>query len=284
MRRLELLRLHSTRALAGRQRGERRSPRRGGTVEFADFRPYYAGDDFRAVDWAAYARLEQLYIKLFAEEEDLHVYLLIDTSRSMDHGSPNKLDFVKRLAASLSYVALASLDRVAIASYGAGTSMMLAPRRGKHTIFAVIEFLEALRANGSTSLVKTVKELVARRWRPGVIIVITDGLDPNGCVEPLDRLIYHSFQPMVIQVLAPDELAPDLRGDLELVDCEFATAVEVSINDRARRQYQVRLRELLDDIEHTCRRRRVPYVLARSDAPLDSLLLRYLRQAQMLES
>lgn len=282
MRRLELLSIRSSRPMYGRHRGERKSPRKGGNVEFADFRPYYPGDDFRAIDWAAYARLEQLFVKLFVEEEDLHVYLLLDTSASMDFGEPNKFLFARRLAAALAYIALAGLDRVSLIGWSAGRPVIEPPRRGKPAIFKLLDSMASMTCGGPTSLSTTVDQLLARRLRPGVAIIISDFLDPEGAQRPIDRLCFHKFQPMAIQVLAPGELEPDLRGDLQLVDSESGREIDVSMNQRARRQYQLRLRELLDQIETSCKRRRVPYLRTRSDAPLEALTLRYLRQARML--
>ena len=150
LRKLERLAILSRRAMAGQLQGERRSPKRGQSVEFADYRPYTPGDDFRRIDWNAYARLERFFIKLFIEEEDLTVHLLVDTSRSMDWGQPNKLWYAVRAAGALGYVALVGLDRVTVTAFGGsenGYVNYLSPRRGKGQALALFSFLGALTAH-----------------------------------------------------------------------------------------------------------------------------------------
>jgi uncharacterized protein (DUF58 family) len=114
LRKLERIAILSKRAAAGQLQGERRSSKRGQSVEFADFRPYSSGDDFRRIDWNAYARLERFFIKLFIEEEDLTVHLLVDTSKSMDWGNPNKLEYAIRSAGALGYIARSARRSAAI--------------------------------------------------------------------------------------------------------------------------------------------------------------------------
>lgn len=283
MRKLDLLRLRTRRLFAGRSRGERRSPERGSSVEFADFREYHPGDDFRYIDWPAYARLEHLFVKLFVEEEDLFLYLLLDTSKSMAFGQPPKFDHARKLAASLAYVTLAGLDRVAVVRFAAGRGPSLPPARGRARIFPILSFLDAAVPDGRTSLDQAVVELLATRPRPGVALVIGDFFDPEGYARPLARLAHERFQPMVVQVLDPEELEPALKGDFRLVDSETGRAVDVSMSPRARRQYETRLAEHLEGLQRFCRRRGIPYLRARTDTPFEELVLVWLRQAQIVE-
>ncbi len=283
LRKLELLRIASRKAFAGKSRGERRSTRRGSSVEFADYRQYFPGDDFRYIDWHAFARMEQLYLKLFVEEEDLSVYLLLDTSKSMAFGSPQKFDVARRLAASLAYISLSSLDRVSLTGFGAGRQHTLPPARGRARVFTILEFLDGIVPDGQTSLDRTVEEFLITNRRPGVVIVIGDFFDPSGYQRPLNRLIFEHFQPMVIQVLSPEELNPPLRGDLRLVDAETNQAVDVSMNQRARKLYKTRLEELLSGLERFCLRRQITFLRACTDTAFEDLILRYLRGAQFVE-
>ncbi len=283
LRKLDLLRIASKKTFAGKSRGERRSTRHGSSVEFADYRQYFPGDDFRYIDWHAYARMEQLYLKLFVEEEDLSVYLLLDTSKSMDFGRPSKFDIARQLAASLAYISLSSLDRVSLTGFGAGRSHRMPPARGRARLFPILDFLDSIEPDGETSLERTVDEFLISNRRPGVVIVIGDFFDPTGHARPLNRLIYERFAPMVIQVLSPEELDPPLRGDLRLLDAETNRAVDVSMNQRARRLYMTRLHDLLDGLERFCLRRQIAFLRARTDTPFEELILRYLRSTQFVE-
>ncbi|RPI48257.1 MAG: DUF58 domain-containing protein, partial [Chloroflexi bacterium] len=187
LRKLERLAVLSRRAMAGQMQGERRSPKRGQSVEFADFRPYAPGDDFRRIDWNAYARLERFFLKLFVEEQDLTVHLLVDTSLSMDWGEPNKLRFALRAAGALGYVALAGLDRVTVTALGAhggaereerkGSPGYFPPHRGKQQASALFQFLAGLEARGMVDLRRSLGRYAARSQQPGPLILVSDLLD-----------------------------------------------------------------------------------------------------------
>ena len=190
LRRLERLAILSRRAMAGQLQGERRSPKRGQSVEFADFRPYAPGDDFRRIDWNAYARLERFFIKLFIEEEDLTVHQLVDTSRSMDWGEPNKLWYAVRAAGALGYVALAGLDRVTVTACGDvvnGSAHYFPPRRGKQQALALFSFLQTLAAGGRTDLAPRLRAYAAAAMQPGPLILFSDLLD-DGWADGLRAL------------------------------------------------------------------------------------------------
>jgi hypothetical protein len=179
LRRLERLRLATRRLFPGRMRGERRSTRRGASVEFADFRNYAQGDDLRYLDWNVYARLERLFIKLFVEEEDLHVYLLVDGSESMTFGSPAKFDYARRAAAALGYIALHSLDRVGFAVLGPRVRAIKAPARGRGAALDCFGWLQEQAAEGGTNLAASLREFALRTRRRGVAVLISDFLDPG---------------------------------------------------------------------------------------------------------
>ncbi len=174
LRKIERLSLVAKRVFPGQLRGERRSTKRGSSVEFADYRNYAVGDDFRRVDWNVYARLEKLFLKLFVEEEDLHVYVLIDASRSMEFGDPSKLLYAKRVAAALSYIALGNLDRVGLAALSDGMASILTPKRGKQSAFGVFEWLKSVKPSGATQLAQSIRDFSLRTSRPGLAIVISD--------------------------------------------------------------------------------------------------------------
>ncbi len=304
-RKLERLAVVSRRVFAGKVRGERRSTRRGGSVEFADYRAYAPGDDFRAVDWHAYARLEHLFLKLFAEEEDLAVHVLVDASASMGfpagrsasvpapHPDPlpggegvrrTKIDAAKELAAALAYVALAAGDRASVAAFRGGRIEAATPLlSGKRRIFRVIEALAEVAPGGATGHSRAADLFCERGAKPGVAIVISDLLDPDGYERGLLRLRYSRYEPLVLQVLSADELDPEPGGDLRLVDAEGAAApVDISLDRTALRLYRTRLEAYLAQVLRFCRAHEIGYCLARADLEVEELVMRSLRAARFV--
>lgn len=279
LRRLARLRLLVRRKFAGASGGARRSTRRGSSAEFADHRPYYAGDDVRRIDWNAYARLEELVLRLYVAEEDITLYLLVDTSRSLGSGDPPKIDVAKRIAAALAYVALSGSERVAVMPFADRLGRPMPPARGKRRIGTVLRHLEMLEADGATDVARAVDQLLARSPRPGVVVLLSDLLDPGGWQRPVERLLSEKFEPVVFHVLDREELEPTPGGDLVLVDSERGTRVEVSLDARAIAAYRGRVRAFLDDAEAFCRKRGVAYVRAFGDVPFEEALLDYLRAA-----
>ncbi len=287
LRKLEMLSLSAKRAFRGQMRGEQRSTRTGASVEFADYRQYNPGDDFRRIDWNAYARLDNLLLKLFREEEDLHLYLLVDGSASMNFGAPNKFDYVRRVAGALAYVALANSDRVSVYLLGGEEGAppvrdSLGPRRGRSAVFEVFDFLRAAQPGGRTDLTAAVEFLLARRARPGLAVICSDLLLPEGFESAIRRLAYERFEPMLVHVMAPDELQPDLRGDLRLVDAESGAYIDVSPTPRVAALYQRHLQQFRTRIVEFARKHGVEYVFTSSDAPFEELVLRWMRQANVL--
>jgi uncharacterized protein (DUF58 family) len=278
LRRLARLRLAVRRKFAGGSAGSRRSLRRGSSAEFAEHRPYYHGDDVRRIDWNAYARLEELVLRLFVAEDDLNVYLLVDRSASLGLGAPDtKLDVAKRLAAGLGYVALSGSERVSVLPFGDRLSFPLAPMRGRRRIGALLKYLDGIEASGETDLSRAVDELCARSPRPGLVVVISDFLDPGGFKRPLDRLLSAKHEPVLFQVLDREELDPTPGGDLVLVDAERGTKVEVSLDERAVRAYRKRLETFLDQLTAYAKQRGLFYQRVGGDVPFDEALVAYLR-------
>ena len=277
MRRLEQLELASRRITAGRLKGERRSIRRGQSAQFADFRNYTPGDDLRQLDWNVYARLDRLFVKLFVEEEDVTVHVLVDGSRSMNFGSPNKLDFARRAAAAVAYLGLAHLDRVSVAFLGEGRATPLPPLRGKRRVFEVFRFLEAPRSERLTGLAAAARDYAARIRGTGPLLLISDLLDP-GYEAALRHLAATRCQLSVLHVLAPEELDPMLEADARLVDVESGAAVEVSADDDLIERYRGRLSAWQDELAEFCGRRGGAYVALSSDLPLADLLFDVLRR------
>jgi len=274
IRRLGRLRLHVQRRFAGAAGGARRSTRKGQSVEFADHRAYVPGDDIRRIDWNAYARLEELVLRLHVAEEDLSVHLLIDTSASM---AGEKLDTARRIAAALAYVGLAGSERVGVAPFAESVGAPLPPTRGRRRIGAVLRYLDELRADGETSLARSVEALLARRPRPGLAIVLSDLLDPGGYERPLDRLQAAKHELVIFHVLSQEELAPKGGGDYALVDRERGVRVEVSLDEHALRAYHKRLGAFLSGVEGYARRRGAMYFRAGGEVSFEDAVLAYLR-------
>ena len=282
LRKIERLSLVAKRVFPGQLRGERRSTKRGSSVEFADYRNYTIGDDFRRVDWNVYARLEKLFLKLFVEEEDLHVYVLIDASRSMEFGSPSKLLYAKRIAAALSYIALGNLDRVGLASLADGGSATLRPKRGKQSAFGVFDWLQTVQSSGETRLADSLRDFSLRTSRPGLAIVISDFFYPD-YQKGLSALISRRFELTALQVLDQDEAEPPLVGDLMLVDAETNERREVTITQSLLKRYRQRLAEHCGGIEDYCTRFGCNYVRVTNQTPFEDLILSYLRQRGTLK-
>src|SRR5919109_2362591 len=242
LRRLEQLELASRRLTAGRMKGERRSVRRGQSVEFADYRNYAAGDDLRQLDWNVYARLERLFIKLFVEEEDVTVHVLVDASRSMDFGEPNKLDFARRAAGALGYLGLAGLDRVSVAFLGDGHANGLRPMRGKRRASELFAFLSEPRRERLTGLAAAAREYASRLRGTGPLLLLSDLMDP-GYLDALRDLAGTRCQLSVLHILAPEELDPEVPPDARLVDNETGQGVEITGDDDLVERYRSRLAE-----------------------------------------
>jgi uncharacterized protein (DUF58 family) len=282
LRRLEQLELASRRMTAGRIKGERRSVRRGQSVEFADYRNYAAGDDLRQLDWNAYARLEKLFVKLFVEEEDVTVHILVDASRSMDYGEPNKLDAARRAAAALGYLGLASMDRVSVAFLGDGGANGMRPIRGKRRALELFSFLSEPRTERLTGLAAAARAYAARMRGTGPLILISDLMDP-GYLDALRDLAGTRCQVSVLHLLAPDELEPNVPPDARLVDQETGQAVEVSGDDDLVDRYRTRLAEWGAEIGAFVSRRGGAYVQVPSDIDLADLLFDVLRRRRVVE-
>lgn len=284
LRRLERLAIMARRTLRGVGHGERRSKRHGGTVEFADYRGYTPGDDTRHLDWYAYARFEQLFLKLYMEEQDLSVHLLLDQSASMGAGDPPKLPYARRVAVSLAYVALAGGDRVSLRVFRGGErARTFGPLRGRGDLVRLVHFLGGdPRAAGRTSLEGAVRAFLAARPTPGVVIVLSDLLDPGGYEEPLRRLRYSGYEPHLIHLIAPDEAEPPVGQDFELEDAETGEVVTVAFDRRAVLEYRKAFQSFQAGVEDFCRRHELGYVAARTDVPFEELVLTALRERALV--
>lgn len=306
LKKLDRLRINARRAFPGTMRGERRSTRRGSSVEFSDFRKYEAGDDFRHVDWNIYARLERLMLRQFVEEEDVRIDILIDQSRSMRFGEPvTKFDFARKTAAALAFLGIGSLDRVGVMAFDAGIRGRLRAMRGRGHLVSVISFLESLADGGgadpaqspgadphaveiagaeegqATSLRSALRAYQKASPKTGILFVVSDFLDQSDFRQELKLLAHKGYDANLIQVLSPEELDPTVGGDLLLVDSETGEGREVTVNDRLLASYRATLGEYTTSLENFCRAHGVGYSLMSSGDSFEDLLLKNLIEGRM---
>ena len=283
LRRLEQLSLVNRRRLASSNKGERRSIQRGTSLEFVDYRQYAPGDDLRQIDWNVYGRHNHLVLKLFEDEEVLSVHLLLDKSRSMDWGSPNKLLYARQVAAALGYVALTGYDNVEAVQFTEQRQEHFGPGRGRSGVAGLFRFLgDEGTPPGRTDLEAALRRFAARPRPPGLVLLFSDLLDPAGYERGLVRLRQQRHEVLLFHVLGPEELRPTVEGDLRLTDRETGEAVEVTLDRRAIDAYQERLTTWLAEVGSFCRRHAIAYQQLDTSRPLPQLLFRDLRERGVL--
>jgi uncharacterized protein (DUF58 family) len=287
-RRLDPLMLVSSKIRSGAMKGERRSTKRGTSIEFADYRNYVAGDDLRKLDWNVYARLDKPYIKLLEDEEDLAVHLLLDTSASMnwqpeERPHEHKFTYTQRLAAGLSYVALLNNDRLTLQTLNAGAPQSFGPVRGRGQIVALLRQVQRWTTGGETDLNAALRTFALREKRAGLVFLLTDLFSPGGYLDGLNLLLGKGHEVVLLHVLCSDELNPPLTGDLRLVDVETGVPQEVTIDGTLRTIYQQRLTHWLDSICDDCSRRGVHYALLPTSTPFEQVLLFDLRKLGLMK-
>lgn len=282
MARLDQLEVLSRKIFAGRMKGERRSKRKGESVEFADYRNYVIGDDLRFLDWNIYARLERLLIKLFLEEEDLNVSVLFDVSRSMDWGDPHKGIYVKRVAAALAYIGLVNYDRVSLYGYSDSLLHEMRAIRGRKLAGQMLDFLRKIPIEGSSNFTAVAKRFALRHKGKGVCIVLSDFMDKGGYSDGMRFLLGRELDLYVIQVLSPEEIDPTLVGDLKLVDVEDEDVAEVTVSRPLLNKYKAMLTGYCTELKNYCTQRGITYLFTNTRVPFDTLVMSYLRQRGLL--
>jgi uncharacterized protein (DUF58 family) len=283
LKKLEYLFIVSKKIFQGRLRAERRSRKVGAGIEFADHRDYTPGDDLRYLDWNLFGRMDRLQLRLFEEQEDLYVYLLVDASASMGLGEPQKLTYAKKVAAALAYIGLSNLDRVAIVPFSEGLRSRLAPSRGKGQIFKVFEFLGALGHAGVTDLAGSMESFVHQNKRRGLAVVVSDFYDHKGYADGLNYLRFNKFHPFVVHLFDERELRPNLRGDLSLIDCETGEVREVTVSPRILEAYRQAHAAWCQELEDFCKKRQMAYFRTPVQTPFEDLILRIFRAGGFLK-
>ena len=298
--RLDRFDVRSRKVFPGALPGERRSKKRGQSVEFDDYRNYVPGDDLRHIDWNVYARLDRLFIKLFREEEDLAVHVVLDTSASMNAGSPNKLIFAHRLAMAFGYLGLVSNNRVSVVTFGSrGGYRRLAPTRGRRGVSPLSDFLlenldlapEGPGESKGEDFTAALRRFAAQRTGKGVVVVLSDFLIREGYQTGVGLLAdtgRGGFDTTCIQILSPAEIDPAeearVAGDLHLTDNETGQGAEITVSKELIESYKRGVRTYCDELTHYCRSRKISCTLVRTDAPIEELMLGTFRRIGLLAS
>jgi uncharacterized protein (DUF58 family) len=280
LKKLEYLHVVSRREFAGQNRADRRTPKRGRGIEFADHRAYTPGDDFRHIDWKAYKRLNRLLLRLFDEEQDLPIYLILDVSRSMVE--PAKFDLARRIAAALCYIGLVHLDRLTILTFAQGLAQEWSPGRGKGRIFRVFEALERLEAGGATDLRESFKQFASRPRQVGLTVIISDFLDPGGFEVGLKILRTLGHDVFAVHVASQADRDPGALGDVRFADAETGELRELEVTPRLASAYVRAWEAHAAELEAFCGRYGIGYVRADAERPFDEIVLKAFRQERLL--
>ena len=280
LRKLEQLTLVATRVRAGAMKGDRRSSKRGSSIEFADYRNYTVGDDLRQLDWNVYARLERPFIKLLEEEEDLAVHLLVDASESMawdGGGTESKLIYALRLAGALGHISLSTGDRVTMTLLNSQSNQRWGPHRGVHNSLRLLQFLEAGQSAGITDLNLSLRDYALRGKRPGLLFLLSDLFSPNGYQTGIATLQGRGYEVGIIHLLTADELDPPMAGDVKLVDVETGEEAEITLDAGMINLYRKRLQEWQEEIASYCAQRTIHYIPVPTSTPWDKLVMQTMR-------
>ena len=280
LKKLERLRLVAKRLSWSGARGEHSSSRKGFSLEFSDYKKYHRGDDLRYVDWNVYRRLERLFLKVFTAEEEMNIYLLLDTSRSMAEGSPPKIEYAKSVAAALGYIGLKNLDRVGGVTFSSDALSPLPLGRGKKQILSLFDYLGDLSCQGETDLQTSVKSFSSLFPRPGLVVLLSDLFDPRGCHAGLEDLLRKKYQVLVIHILDETDRRLEAWGDVSLLDVEGERERRVFLDADLVQRFHEELQNYLEEIETFCVSRQIDYLRTTTATPFEDFVLLTLRQVR----
>jgi uncharacterized protein (DUF58 family) len=286
MAKLDQVDVMSRKIFAGKLQGERRSKKRGTSVEFADYRHYVHGDDLRFIDWNIYARLDKLFLKMFLEEEDLSLIIALDTSASMHWGNPSKFIFNQRLAMALGYIGLANHNRVTLYAFDSGEVRPLPNLRGLRRTREMGEWILHLEPGGTSSFNDAMRSIALSLQGKGVMVILSDFMLKEGYEKGLRYLAGGGFDTFCIQVLSPEEVDPGkhgLAGDLRLTDVEDEDTAEITVSAALLKRYKQNLDTFCGKLRDFCVRRGIMHLTIDTATNLDTLLLDYLRKRGLLK-
>jgi uncharacterized protein (DUF58 family) len=282
LRKLEDLDVVARKILQGRIRAERMTTKRGTSVEFEDYRNYAPGDDLRYLDWNVYGRLEEFFLKLYREEENLHLTVLLDCSRSMAFGQPDKFMFARQIAAALAYIGMSNLDDANVQAFSNVLDHGLTRLRGKGKVKVLFPFLTGLGHGAETDLRRAFRRFIALERRRGVVVVVSDLYDRDGVIPALRYLRGRRHEVFVIHVMDQTEVDPPIRGDLRLVDSETQAWKDITVTDALRSRYKQAFEGHAQTVETYCRSAEVGYVRALTSIPFDALVLKILKRGGLV--
>jgi uncharacterized protein (DUF58 family) len=280
LKKLENLRLLQRYRVQGRPGGLHLSARTGISLEFAEYKKYFPGDDFRYVDWNIYGRLDKLFIKVFAREEDVPIYIILDSSRSMGLGKPSKLEYAKKLAGALSYLGLKDLNRVGIFPFSTKLNQGVFPKGGMSQLFKIFSFLEGIKPQGETALSAALDHLAQRRLEAGLAVLISDLFSTDG-YQGISHLLYKGFEVVILQILAEEDLQPKIEGETELVDVEDEKRLHVGPD--AKQLYLKALNGYIEEIKSFCLHRHIKHFLISTAVTLEVAVFEILRKGAFIK-
>jgi uncharacterized protein (DUF58 family) len=281
-KRLQQLKIRTRRAFLGSRQGAHRSSRKGHGLEFADFRPYAPGDDFRHIDWGVLARTDRVYVREFREEQDLNVVLILDTSASMAHPEgEGKFELARNLALALGYVALTDGDTVTFSLLGQRNSPRFVGARALPQAYTM---LNSVQPGGSFDMLTEVRGAVARQRIPGKCFFISDFLVKiEDAVSTLDYLRARNFEIVVVQTLAPSELQLELSPNELVVDAETGEEIELNIDGSSAKEYALQLARHVEALEQYCGGASITHLLVSSAQDFSELVLTKFPEAGILK-
>jgi uncharacterized protein (DUF58 family) len=283
LRRIERLSLKVRQPLPGGPAGEHLGRGQGTSIEFADHRPYSAGDDYRRIDWNALARLDELTIRVTESREDVGLYVILDCSGSMASGDGAKARVARQLAAGLAYLALNQLDVVRVYALGHGMVSRSARYTGRKQAADVFRLLRGLPVAPSTDLGAGFADFLADRPARGLVVVLSDLLIGSDYRRGLRRVVQMGFEVALVHVLSEAELNPRLSGDMELIDSETAETIKISMTLETISKYRRDVERWQQDLAAFCGSLGVRYVPAPAERGLETLLLNDFRRYAIVE-
>lgn len=283
LERLERLTIHWHKSFPGLVGGHNRSQFAGGGQEFLDHRHFHHGDDLRAVNWRAYMRLEKLFLKMFQVEPRVPVRLLLDVSASMEAPRPDKFWYARRLAAALCYVGLVRLDTIVLQPFADGLGERFLCGGGRHRFSPAVAYLTGLEARGRTGFLHSVREFLSRYSQRGLLIVISDFLDGDGCEKPLQYLADFGHELVLVQLWAEEDRSPPWAGELDLVDAETGQQLRLQVDDAARREYTQAFDTYAASLQRLAERAGGRYLGVAADSPLEEVMFGGLSRARVVE-
>ena len=273
--------LVAKRKVTGLITGEQRSPVLGGGIEFADYREYIPGDDIRQVDWFVFLKFRKLLIKLCAEEKELTLIIIIDNSRSMNFGNPDKLFYAKKISSILAGIAINNGNRCGVVTFGDKIKEILKPQRNQISLNGIISSISKIEISNKFSPNYCIKNFASRYGKKCMAVFISDLLFPEWS-QIIKGLSASGSESHVIQILSKSEIDPPLFGEVTLVDIENGTNIPLHIDYETLKQYNTYLNDFLYEVRQICHKQIIGYTMIRTDKSIRKIFHQELRKGGLL--